>query len=105
MTTERGEWLALLEAELARRAARVKWVAGEDERAAVQFIATLQAMAQRLAATAHLWPLDISDMSVAEMLSCHLLPESLRPASLPSEDQIWAKYRSMREVGLRDACQ
>jgi hypothetical protein len=72
MTTsddERGKWLALLEAELARRTARVAWDAGEGERAREWFIEELAAMAQRLGATAHLCPLQIDDMSPAEKLA------------------------------------
>jgi hypothetical protein len=93
MTTidDRGEWLALLEAELARRAARVEWQAGEDERAQQRLVDTLQAMAQRFAATARLCPLDLTDMSPAEMLACHFLPEHLRPAGLPTEAAIWGQ--------------
>jgi hypothetical protein len=92
MTTidDRREWLRLLETELARRAARVEWQAGADERARLWFLDTLQAMAQRLGATAHLHPLQIDDMSCAEMLACHFLPEHLRPAGLGTEDEIFA---------------
>jgi hypothetical protein len=99
MTTtpeQRREWLALLEEELRRRAARVEWQAGEGERQRQWFIETLQAMAQRLGATAHLYPLDLDDMSIAEKLACHLLPDELRPASLPTEDQIWAQFEALK---------
>lgn len=98
MTTSegRGEWLALLEAELARRKARVEWEAGQDERAAQQFVEELAQMAQRFTAAAPLHPLRTDDMSPAEMLACHLLPEPLRPAGLPTEDQIWAEYQARR---------
>jgi hypothetical protein len=93
-TPDRREWRALLKAELARRTARVEWQAGEDERARQQFLDTLQAMAERFAASAHRYPLDVSDMSPAEQLCCHLLPEDLRPAGLPSEVAIWAKLKA-----------
>ena len=74
-TTEgRGEWLAL--------------------RARQQLFDTLQQMAERYAATAHLYPLPVDDMSPAEKLSLHLLPEHLRPAGLPTEAEIWAEYRA-----------
>jgi hypothetical protein len=95
-TIEHREWLAYLEAELARRAARVEWAAGEDERAREWFADTLQGMAQRLAATAHLLPLSIDDMAPAELLCCHLLPEHLRPAGLPTEAAIWADFRELK---------
>lgn len=81
------QWLALLEAERARRRVRT----GEDERAAAAFFAELQEMAQRLAALAPRYPLTVADMSPAEMLACHLLPEELRPLGLKSEDEIWAE--------------
>jgi hypothetical protein len=93
---QQREWLALLEAELARRTARAEWEAGQDERVAQQFIDELQAMAQRLAGTAHLYPLRIDDMSCAEMLACHFLPEHLRPAGLPAEAAIWAEYQARK---------
>jgi hypothetical protein len=78
MTTieQRGEWLALLEAEARRRAVRAEWAAGEDERAAQQFVTELQTMAQRFAATAPLHPLQVDDMSIEEQLACHLLPRA-----------------------------
>jgi hypothetical protein len=100
MTTSegQGEWLVLLEAELARRTARVEWDAGATERARQQFIAELEAMAARYAATAHLYPLPIDDMSPAEKLACHLLPESMRPAGLPTEPAIWAEYEALRDA-------
>ena len=89
------EWLALLEEERARRTARVEWKAGEDERAREEFIARLQQMAERHAATAHLCPIDVTDMSIAELLACRLfLPEHLQPAGLPTEDEIWADYKA-----------
>jgi len=101
MTTieQGGEWLALLEAEFARRSTRVAWEAGEGERARQQLFDTLQAMAQRSAALAPRYPLQIDDMSIAEKLACrYFLPEDRRPAGLGTEDQIWAEYQSMREV-------
>jgi hypothetical protein len=91
-----GEWLALLEAELARRTARVEWAAGEDERQRQRLIDTLAAMAERLAVSAPMHPLDLADMSPAEKLACHLLPEPLRPAGLPTEAAIWAEYEAIR---------
>lgn len=96
----RGEWLALLEAELARRRARVEWEAGEDDRAAQWFIEELEQMAERYAAIAHLHSLRADDMSPAEKLACHLLPEDLRPEGLPTEDQIWAEYRARKSRAL-----
>jgi hypothetical protein len=98
MTTpeQRREWLALLQAELARRAARVEWAAGEDERARQWLVDTLQGMAQRFADLAPLHPLRIDDMSPAEQLACHLLPKDLRPAGLPTEAAIWAEYRALK---------
>jgi hypothetical protein len=88
-------WLALLEEELSRRSARVEWQAGEDERAGQLFVAELERMAQNFAATAHLYPVDIGDMSIAEKLACrYFLPEDLQPAGLPTEDQIWAEYQA-----------
>jgi hypothetical protein len=93
----RGEWLALLEAELARRTARVAWEAGEEERSRQQFVATLAAMAERFAASAPRYPLQIDDMSIAEMLACRLfLPEHLMPAGLGTEEEIWAEYQTCR---------
>jgi hypothetical protein len=44
---EQLEWLALLEAELARREAKAQWDAGEDERQAEQFLDELRQMAER----------------------------------------------------------
>jgi hypothetical protein len=97
MTTEqRREWLAFLEAELARRAARVEWQAGENERQRQWFFDTLQAIAQRFAALAPMHPLDLADMAPAEKLACHFLPEHLRPAGLPSEAAIWAEFRALK---------
>jgi hypothetical protein len=75
MTTERGEWLALLEAELARRTARVAWEADEDERRRQWVLDELQAMAGRLAATAHLYPIAIE--LPGSSLRCHTLAGSL----------------------------
>jgi hypothetical protein len=98
MTTidDRREWLTLLEAELARRAARPEWAAGEDERQRQWFVDTLQAMAQRFAAAVPLHPLALDDMSPAEKLACHLLPKSMRPPGLPTEAAIWAEYRGLK---------
>jgi hypothetical protein len=97
MTEGQREWLALLEAERARRAARVEWQAGEDERATQRVVEELQQMAERFAATAHLFPLQIDDMSIAEKLACRwFLPDELLPAGLPAEGQIWADYKARR---------
>jgi hypothetical protein len=96
-TPDRREWLALLEAELTRRTARVEREADEAERAREQLINTLQQMAERHAATAHLCPIDVSDMSIAEKLACRLfLPEHLQPEGLPTEEEIWADYKARR---------
>jgi hypothetical protein len=100
MTMER-EWLALLEAELARRATRVEWAAGEAERQRQWVLDTLQAMTQRFAATAHLQPLDLTDMAPAEMLALHFLPEHLRPPGLPTEAAIWADFRALKRANLQ----
>jgi hypothetical protein len=60
-----------------------------------QFIETLRAIAQRFTALAPRCPLQIDDMSIAELLACRLfVPEHLRPAGLPTEDEIWAEYRA-----------
>jgi len=77
---------AALAAELARRSPPV-------EQACEQLVETLGEMALRLAATTPLCPLQLDDMSPAELLSCHFLPEHLRPPGLPTEDEILAKYR------------
>ena len=74
-----------------------EWEADEGERVREQVLDMLQAIAQRFAATAHLRPPDVSDMSIAEKLACRLLPETLQPAGLPTEDQIWAEYRARAE--------
>ena len=97
MIDPRREWLALLEAELGRRAARTEWEAGEGERQREWFVNTLEEMAERLAvagSSAH--PLQVDDMSIAEKLACTLLPEPLRPAGLPTEAAIWAEYEALR---------
>jgi hypothetical protein len=95
-TPDQREWLALLEAELARRTARVAWEADEGERQRQWFINELQQIAERFAATTHLFPLSTDDMSPAEKLACHLLPGELRPAGLPTEAAIWAEYRALK---------
>jgi hypothetical protein len=98
VTGERSsEWLALLEAELARRAARTEWEAGAGERAREALTAELLAMAQRMATTAHLYPLSTDDMSIAEMLAARMLPKHLQPPGLPSEAKIWAQYRARKK--------
>jgi hypothetical protein len=94
---EQREWLGFLENELARRTARVEWEAAEGERHRQWFVATLQQVAERLAAPSH-YPLDVADLSLVEKLALTLLPEPLRPAGLPTEAEIWAEFRAMREV-------
>jgi hypothetical protein len=94
---ERSAWLTLLKAERSRRAARVEWQAGEDERARDQVIDTLRQMAQRLGASAQRVPLDVSDMSNAELLAVRwFLPEQLQPPGLPSEAAILARMLPKR---------
>jgi hypothetical protein len=94
---QRGEWLALLEAELARRAARTEREADESERQREAFIEELRQMAARIAATAHLHPVRTDDMSIAEMLACRFfLPEHLMPSGLLTEDQIWVEYEARK---------
>jgi hypothetical protein len=91
------EWLAMLEAELARRAARTEWEAGEGERQEQWVLDTLASMAERLSgASSSPHPLQIDDMSPAEKLCCHLLPAELRPPGLPTEAEIWAEFEATR---------
>lgn len=93
--TPRREWLELLEAELARRRAQQEWEAGEDERQREWVHDTLASMAERLAAaTSSPHPLIVDNMSPAELLCCHLLPEELRPSGLPTEAAIWAEFKA-----------
>lgn len=95
MMTPGREWLALLEAEFARRRARQEWDDSEDDRTRVWILDTLQGMAQRFAAadtSAH--SLRVGDMSPAEKLCCHFLPEELRPAGLPSEAAILVEFKA-----------
>jgi hypothetical protein len=75
-TAQRREWLGLLEAELARRTTQAEWEAGEDERLRQQLLDELEEMARRLAAGALLHPLQIVDMSCAEMLACRFFCRS-----------------------------
>jgi hypothetical protein len=99
MTTpeQQREWLRLLEEELTRRATRVAREADEDERQRQWFFNELQQIAERLGAPLPGHPLDISDMSIAELLSCRLfLPEHLQPAGLPTEDEIWARFEALK---------
>jgi hypothetical protein len=83
--------IAALETEQARRlAARF---GGRDPR--TWFLEELQQMAERLAATAHLCPITINDMSIIEKLACrYFLPEGLCPEGLGTADEIWAEHRS-----------
>ena len=100
------EWLALLEAELSRRAARVAWEADEGERQREAFVAELQQIAERFAAMAHRWPLQIDDMSIAEMMACrYFLPGHLQPVGLPDENEIWSEYEKRRGGDLAGARQ
>jgi hypothetical protein len=92
-----AEWLRLLEAEFARRAARVDWEAGQDKRAAQQFVEELQQMARRLAVTADRFPLQGDDMSTAEKLACHLLPKHMQPPGLATEGEILAEFRNRKK--------
>ena len=86
----RQRWLGLVAAERSRRRKQP----GVDERAVEQLFAQLQQMAQRFAAAPALYRHDVDDMSPAEMLACHLLPEELRPPGIKSEDEIWAEVKA-----------
>jgi hypothetical protein len=83
--TPQARYLALLAAERDRRDPN----GGEDARQ--QLLDMFSAMAERFAATARLHPVNVDDMSPAEMIACHLLPEHLRPAGLKPEAEIWAE--------------
>jgi hypothetical protein len=83
---------ALIEALEAEQARRRKAQFGGHEDPRQWLLDTLQQMAQRLAATVHLFPLDLGDMAPAEQLAAHYLPEDLRPAGLPTVAEIWAKH-------------
>ena len=85
--TPQARYLALLEAERARRTG-----AGHDDDPRQRLLDQLSAMAERLAAAPQ-HHLCVDDMSPAEMLACHLLPDELRPAGVRSEDEIWAEVR------------
>jgi hypothetical protein len=74
--------IAALEREQKRR--REAQFGGQDPH--TWLMDTLQQMSERLVATAHFATFTVDDMSPAEMLACHLLPESMRPAGLPAED-------------------
>jgi hypothetical protein len=90
--TPQARWLALLAAERARRDPN----RGEDARQ--RLLEDLKQMAQRFAATAHLYPVHVDDMSCAEMFACRLfLPKDMQPAGLPSEAAIWALYRARKQ--------
>jgi hypothetical protein len=94
---QRREWLALLEAEFARRTARTEREANEGERQREAFVAELQQIAERFAAIAHRWPLQIDDMSIVEMMACrYFLPEHLMPVGLGTEEQIWEAYAARK---------
>jgi hypothetical protein len=83
--------LAALEAEQKRRQAAQ--FGDRDPR--TWLVDTLEQMARRMTATAHLGPpLDVSDLSLAERVSCCLLPEELRPEGLGTEDEIWAEFEA-----------
>jgi hypothetical protein len=81
--------LAALEAEQARRHP-------PSGHTLEQIAGTLSAMAMRLATTVPLHPLQVDDLSPAELLSLHFLAEHLRPPGLPSVDEIWAIYESRK---------
>jgi hypothetical protein len=94
MEPRRGRWLILLQAERDRRAA-AKTETADGDAAWKQFIDTLQEMAGRLAAATPRFPLDVGDMSVAEMLAARwFLPEHLQPPGLPTETEIWTTYEA-----------
>jgi hypothetical protein len=79
-----------LEGEQQRR--RAAQFGGQDPH--TWLMDTLERMAERLVATAHLAPFTVDDMAPVELLACHLLPEGMRPAGLPAEDDIWSKIRT-----------
>jgi hypothetical protein len=84
--TPRERYLALLAAERGRRDP-----SRADGAWRQRLLDELSAMAERLAATAHLYPLTGDDMSPAEQIACHLLPEHQRPPGLKPEAEIWAE--------------
>jgi hypothetical protein len=86
---------ALLDALQAEQTRRRKAQFGGHDDPRQWLLDTLQTMAQRLAATAHLYPLSIADMSIMERLACrYFLPEDLCPVGLESEDAIWAEFEA-----------
>jgi hypothetical protein len=87
---------ALVEALEAEQTRRRKARFGGHDDPRQWFLDTLQVMAQRFAATAHLHPLQIDDMASAEMLACHFLHEHRRPPGLPTVDEIWAAYEARK---------
>jgi hypothetical protein len=90
----RLDWLTGTTAEIERRRAATLEAAGDERE---RFINTLQEMAQRLAATAHLYPIDTADMSIAEKLAIlYFWPENQHPEGLGSEKQIWAEYAARK---------
>jgi len=60
---QRREWLALLEAELARRTAKAQWEAGEDERQAERLLDELRQMAERQRVVGETHPVAMFDLS------------------------------------------
>jgi hypothetical protein len=87
---------ALVSALVAEQARRRKARFGGHDGPHEWLLDTLRTMAQRLAATAHLCPLDLADMAPAEQLACHLLPEHLQPAGLRTVDEIWVEYEARK---------
>jgi hypothetical protein len=88
---------ALIEALEAEQARRRKARFGGHDDPREWLLETLQTMAQRFAATAHLLPLQLDDMAIAEKLACRFfLPEELMPAGLGTEEEIWAKYAALK---------
>jgi hypothetical protein len=88
---------ALLEALQTEQARRRKAQFGGHDDPREWLLAELQEMAERFAATAHLCPLDLADMSIMEKLACrYFLPVDLCPEGLGSEGEIWAEYEARR---------
>jgi hypothetical protein len=101
MEDRRGRWLTLLQEERDRRAAANAETFDRDA-AMEQLSDELEEMAGRFAALAHLHPLDVSDMSIAEKLACRcFLPEDLRPVGLGTVDEIWAEYEARKVIPPR----
>jgi hypothetical protein len=86
-----GALKALIEALEAEQARRRKAQFGEHGDPHQWLLEELEGMAQKFAATAHRWPLNLADMSIMEKLACHLLLRHLQPVELPGEDAILAE--------------